>query len=425
MAPKTKSGPVIPEDRGQYTFFRWRALIMINEAEINSTTEEVEGSIMDHPTYFEEPAAILISRLTIEVTLAFIGLLGNAMVLFVISRQSKFRSGLKVFIGNLALADIGILTISFPIAVAKEQLPFHWPFGKVFCLYFYPLAEVFLGVSVWSVTAIAIERYRRIATKTAVRGSPYISTKPLKWALVLIWIVSFLVVSFPLLFVMDFVEDVNAAIFCVMRWSKTVHSIYIVSMFIFWYLLPMGAIIFTYVQISRQLQLSNRFHRSSIRGRSKERKLENSIIRSSEEQKRMRQNSKAKKILTPIVLVFAISMLPLNALRILLLFSDDFLKDKYFFVAYNVCVIGVVINSASDPVIYSIVSNDFRVELKAMLFRVTQSLRNLVKIKATDRNANILNTKICQHKQQEGQFSPEQAEKSLCETPQSLLVTPV
>ena len=118
-------------------------------------------------------------------------------------------------------------------------------------------------------------------------------------------------------------------------------------------------------------------------------------------------------------------MLPLNALRILLLFSDDFLNDKYFLVAYNVCVIGVVINSASDPVIYSIVSNDFRVELKAMLFRFAQSLRNLVKIKVTDRNANILNTKICQHKPQEGQFSPEQAEKSLCETPQSVLVTPV
>lgn len=392
---------------------------MMNEAEVNGTADETESSPkMDHP-YFQELTAILTVRLVIEVTLAFMGLLGNAMVSFVISRQSKFRSGLKLFIRNLALADIGILAISFPIAVVKEQLPVYWPFGKAFCLYFYPLAEVFLGVSVWSITAIAIERYRNIATNTAVRNSAYISTRPLKWGLFVIWVASFLVVSFPLLFVMEFVEH-SSGIFCVIGWSHTMHRIYIVSLSLFWYILPLGIIVFTYVQISRQLRQSNKFHRSSIKRRSRERKLENSIIRSSEERKRMRQNSKAKKILTPIVLVFAISMLPLNVLRVLLIFREEFIFHKYFYVVYNVCVIGVIINSASDPFIYSIVSNDFRVELKAVWFRFTQRLRNLVKIRATDGNANIFNPGIYHRKSRERHLSPDREE-----TPNTVLVTPL
>jgi len=100
----------------------------------------------------------------------------------------------------------------------------------------------------------------------------------------------------------------------------------------------------------------------------------------------MRQNSKAKKILTPIVLVFTISMLPLNALRVMLLFWEELAFEKHFLLIYNVCVIGVVINSAADPLIYSIVSKDFRSELKEIASQFTQTLRNLIKLRRDDNN---------------------------------------
>ncbi|XP_022799027.1 neuropeptide Y receptor type 6-like [Stylophora pistillata] len=337
--------------------------------------------------YYEEPFVVMVARLTFEVMLAFVGLVGNITVSFVISRQRKFRSGLKLFIRNLALADIGILAISFPIAVAKEQLPLHWPFGKVGCLYFYPLAEVFHGVSVWSITAIAIERYRKISTFNGFRCSTYISTKPLKWVIVVIWIVSFLVVTFPLLFVMNFVEDPTVT-YCDVAWSHTIHIVYIISMTIFWYLLPLGIIVFTYAKITRQLQHSNNFHRSIIKQRSREKNIRDSHIsmRFTGEEKRMRQNSKAKKILTPIVLVFTISMLPLNFLRVLLVFWKEFFFEKFFWMIYNICVIGVVINSASDPLIYSIVSKDFRLQLKEISSRFTQRLHNVVRLRRDDKN---------------------------------------
>ena len=356
----------------------------MEEEKMNNVTDKSQGSsTLDHN--FQEPAGMLIARLIIEVALAFMGFIGNAMVAFIISRQRRFRSGLKLFIRNLAFADIGVLTVSFPIAVVMEQFPSHWPLGKAFCLCFYPLAEMFLGVSVWSITAIAIERYRKITATSGVRGCSDSSNKSLKWGLLVIWISSFLVVSLPLLIVMDY-EEHSTGTMCLVVWSITMNWIYIISLTIFWYLLPLGIIIFTYVKISHQLQQSNHFHKSSIKRRSPERKLENSMILSSEEGKRMQQNSKAKKILTPIVVVFAISMLPLNVLRVLQLFWEDIVFHKYFFLIYHVCVIGVVVNSASDPLIYSIVSKDFRKELKAFLYRFAQRLRNLVKIKTADKS---------------------------------------
>lgn len=362
----------------------------MEEPGIDNFTEEIDSSPTMNQLYFEEPAVLMITRLTIEVTLAFMGLVGNTVVSFVISRQHRFRSGLKLFIRNLAFADIGILAISFPIAVVKEQLPFYWPFGRVICLYFYPLAEVFHGVSVWSITAIAIERYRKITTIKGATNSTYISTKSLNWGLLAIWLISFLVVSLPLLFVMDFMEhntETSTEIFCVVAWSHTIHSIYIISLAIFWYLLPLVIIVFTYVKISREIQQSNEFHKTSIRRRSRQGNLEDSRnTRLTMEAKRMRQNSKAKKILTPIVLVFTISMLPLNALRVMLLFWEELAFEKHFLLIYNVCVIGVVINSAADPLIYSIVSKDFRSELKETASQFTQTLRNLIKLRRDDNN---------------------------------------
>ena len=350
----------------------------MNETSTNNASKD---SFSVDERFNEEPFAVMVARLSIEVTLAVLGLLGNVLVFFAISQQKTFRSGIKLFIRNLALADIGILAISFPFAVVNEQMPRRWPFGKAICLYLYPLAEVFLAVSVWSVTAIALERFRNIVA--AVRRSSHISTRPIKWGILTIWLVSFVFVSLPLFFTMAYMEDDAGGIVCVMDSSRVVHNTYIAFQTVFWYGLPLGIIIFTYVKISGQIHKSNKFHRTNLQRRSEHKKPSDLRTRISDEAKRMKQNSKAQKLLTPIVFVFAISMLPLNLSRVLLVIWDELIFSKYFLVMYNVCVLGVVINSASDPLIYSIVSKDFRSELMAS-FQNTIRLRNLLNLKKED-----------------------------------------
>jgi len=125
---------------------------MTSNTSINATT--ISTSI-----YVNEPYSVRIVRLVLVSLLASLGFLGNLWVIIQVSKRNS-RSPLTLYITNLAMADMGVLVFSFPIAIIKEQMPLSWPLGPVFCHYFYPLTEVFHGASIWSIAAIAAERYR-------------------------------------------------------------------------------------------------------------------------------------------------------------------------------------------------------------------------------------------------------------------------
>lgn len=113
--------------------------------------------------YIQEPDVLKIARLIFVSLMAILGLLGN---LWVAIKVSKRRSLLSCYICNLAVADMGVLALSVPIAIIKEQMPTNWPLGSFFCHYLYPLTEVFHGASIWSIAAIAAERYHGMQMRT-------------------------------------------------------------------------------------------------------------------------------------------------------------------------------------------------------------------------------------------------------------------
>lgn len=125
---------------------------------INLTSSAMNVTTSIQPWLYE-PYSLKILRLVLVGFLATLGLHGNAWVIYQIRKQ---RSPLSCYICNLAVADMGVLAFSFPIAVIKEQLPTDWPLGTIICHYLYPLTEVFHGASIWSIAAIAAERYRGI-----------------------------------------------------------------------------------------------------------------------------------------------------------------------------------------------------------------------------------------------------------------------
>lgn len=110
------------------------------------------------PDYVKEAEWLRVGRLSLESLIAFFGVLGNICVVIAISRCPFMHSVTNMFIRNLAIADIGVLVLSFPFAVVKEQTLYHWPLGKAMCRVVYPLSEIFIGVSVWSMVIIAVDR---------------------------------------------------------------------------------------------------------------------------------------------------------------------------------------------------------------------------------------------------------------------------
>ena len=81
----------------------------------------------------------------------------------------------------------------------------------------------------------------------------------------------------------------------------------------------------------------------------------------------MRQVEKTKQILTPLVLVFVVTMLPSNMFRLMMVYIPGLSSNKYFFVFYNIFVTLTVANSAANPLIYCLVSREFRRALISLL----------------------------------------------------------
>ena len=316
--------------------------------------------------YYHEAHWLEILRMTFQVLLASIGVAGNVTVCLVITFQPQMHTVFNYYVRNLAIADLGILLMSFPLAVIKERYPFHWPLGECFCQYILPLSDIFFGVSVWSITLIAVDRYKAIVRGALPkRGSAVFMSTSARLIVVSVWILSFSIISLPLYFVMNFVDyrPNFDMVDCSPKWPNMdagdeMRQIYIIGLTIFWYVLPLAIITTTFCSITRKLRSSTKFNKA-MRG-------DYGGVREQRVRKRLRerQNSKAKKLLIPVVSLFAVTMLSLNVFRLVVLYWKDLSMHKYFWVYYNMCVICVIANSSANFFIYSVVSEEFRQSFK-------------------------------------------------------------
>ena len=146
-----------------------------------------------------------IIKLSVEVFIALFGIFGNVLVAVVVKGLGKKKTATDFYLLNLAIADLGILLISFPLVAIKENVPTNWPLGEFACLYSSPLPEIFHGTSVWFIVVIAIVRYRKIVIpRKAIKNRNKFSLKYTKTIAGCIWVTSFLVFSLPLYFVVSF-----------------------------------------------------------------------------------------------------------------------------------------------------------------------------------------------------------------------------
>ncbi|XP_031564535.1 neuropeptide Y receptor type 2-like [Actinia tenebrosa] len=329
------------------------------------------------PDYIKEPLFLEVTRLTVEVSIAVLGVLGNVLVCHTVTSSKKLHSVANFHIRNLAIADLGVLLINFPLAVIKEQDPTNWPLGEFFCRYIYPIGDVFHGVSVWSITAIAIDRYRAIVG--GIRRDRKRALKTARATVILIWLVSFLIVSLPLFFVIDFkdLRPLYEVVDCTPSWPDRLdknifHQTYMIGIAVFWYILPLSVIISTYIKIGQRLKESSQFHKA--------------IRRSFSAKKRRRReqiNAKAKKLLTPVVVTFAVTMFPLNALRLAITYWEELHWDRFIWVYYNITVICVIANSSVNCLIYALVSAEFRREFKKKFYGWHSPKQHFESVKST------------------------------------------
>lgn len=119
--------------------------------ETNWCTSNDSLSILQEMPEMEMPAVEIV-KLTLQMLIAFFGVIGNVLVAAVVSRLPGIKkTSVDFYVQTLAIADLGTLLLTFPLTAIKEKLPLNWPFGEFTCLYLSSVPEIFYGASVWCI----------------------------------------------------------------------------------------------------------------------------------------------------------------------------------------------------------------------------------------------------------------------------------
>ena len=316
------------------------------------------------PTYLDEPLAATVFQITLWSTIAFLGVIGNLLVCLVIVRRLR-KTSMNYYLLSLAIADLGVLLIIYPVAVCKYLKPFKWLLGERACLYMFPTEEIFFGASIWSITAIAIERYRNIV---GAKRYQFWKRSGLKTAfrIFAVWLASFLVSSVPLYPVMKYEPTIPL---CIHTWSDRYRDIYSITLIIVWYVFPLAVITFTYVKIKERVRDSIAFRDSMTvnDGLDYTKMSQSALTRRTSGGRIWRQSKKTQRILTPLVILFAVTMFPLNALRLAVFIDGNIPRNKYYKLAVGLIGMFVIINSSVNPLVYYITSKEFKEAFKSTL----------------------------------------------------------
>ena len=344
---------------------------------------------------------------------ALVGIVGNVCVCFVVIRGKKMYTIANLFLMNLAVADICVLAICYPLTIIRNVI--NWPFGAIVCKVLPSISDCFYGVSMGCITAIAIYRYRMILHPM----TSHISFKHAKIAVVVIWIMALCVISVPLCWVLQlrtaqvpitsgngssgnhslanftqsqsfFNETFKYASSglvnlttnqtragslankqvkfktitkCISSWpSPSFREVYQIVQ-ISWYILPLSVILFTYMRIRTYLKKTMRYEWT---------KTGNDSAPQTGLTSRVIGIKRALTLLAPVVITFAILMFPWNLIRLLSLVMDIKSKIKYIFSYIEIAGAMMIANSCSNPFIYYIMSKDFRDEFRRQFRLLTR-----------------------------------------------------
>eukprot|EP00795_Rhopilema_esculentum_P013113 gene13113-3901_t len=357
---------------------------------------------------------------------AVVGIIGNVCVCFIVIRGKKMYTIANLFLMNLALADIFVLSICYPLSIIRNEMS--WPFGEVLCKILPSLSDSFYGVSMGCITAIAIYRYRMILHSMTT----HMSFTHAKITLVIIWVLALCVISVPLCWILKlktyripvFVPSAESASNalnisyypkpnssfldtqdfpvnfglnssanpqgylanttdknqstsanprqryitirkCTSQWPPRFRKIYQIVQ-ISWYVLPLSVILFTYLRIRTYLKKTLRYEWTKTGENSTPQSgLTNRVI----------GIKRALTLLAPVVVTFAVLMFPWNLLRFLSLVMN-LSEIEHIYTYLDIAAAMMIANSCSNPFIYYIMSKDFRDEFRRHFRQFTKCYKS-------------------------------------------------
>ena len=285
-----------------------------------------------------------VARFSIFSFVWVLGIWGNVTVIITICSTKRLRSSSNYFIANLAVADLGALCISMPMAVIGQVTD--WPFGEVVCRFLNPLKDLFLHVSFITLTAIAIDRY----IHTAYPFKPHISIYKVKLIIALIWLIDYLLVPLPMGFVMKVDTHLNGLKVCMTKWSPKGQKISI---------LVVAGFVFLSIFLTALAYLGVAVAMFRQRGRIKKRAQE-MVTQEKAMRRQLEKNAKTVKLMVVIVLAFWLTVLPLTIFGLLLELKVLVLTATEYVISLFIVLHLLFLQHCINPIILYVLCKEMR-----------------------------------------------------------------
>ncbi|XP_026154031.1 apelin receptor B-like [Mastacembelus armatus] len=284
-----------------------------------------------------------------------LGLSGNGVVIFTVWRAQNKRRAADVYIGNLAIADLTFV-VTLPLWAVYTAMGYNWPFGVALCKISSYVVLLNMYASIFCLTCMSFDRYLAIvhslsSTQLRTRGH-------MRGCLRAIWLLSGLLAAPTLIFRTTIYDSTSNRTSCAMDFSlvttKKQENLWVAGLSIsssaLGFLLPFLAMMVCYGFIG--CTVTRHFN----------------TLRKEDQRKR-----RLLKIITTLVVVFAVCWMPFHvlkcadALSYLDLFPASCAFLRFLLLAHPYATCLAYINSCLNPFLYAFFDLRFRSQCLCLL----------------------------------------------------------
>ncbi|XP_037530822.1 neuromedin-K receptor-like [Nematolebias whitei] len=291
---------------------------------------------------FVQPAWRLALWSVAYVTALAVAVVGNLVVVWIIVAHKRMRTVTNYFLLNLAVSDACTAAfnslINFVYAAHGQ-----WYFGELYCRFhnFFPVTAVF--ASIYSMTAIALDRYTAIIHPL----KPRLSSKATLGVIFCIWSLAVVLAS-PLCYFSS-TRTLPGRTFCYVAWPRTADDpfTYHIIVTVLVYVLPLAVMGVTYTIVGVSLW------GSEVPGDS-----------SDNYHAQLSAKRKVVKMMIIVVVTFALCWLPYHVYFIVTGFNKRLVKWKYIQQVYLSVLWLAMSSTMYNPIIYCCLNSRFRAGFK-------------------------------------------------------------
>ncbi|XP_059491080.1 allatostatin-A receptor-like [Neocloeon triangulifer] len=276
-----------------------------------------------------------------------IGLIGNALVVVVVSANAQMRSTTNLLIINLAVADLLFIIFCVPFT-ASDYVLTYWPFGDVWCKIVQYLIVVTAYASVYTLVLMSLDRFLAV-----VHPIKSMSVRTERHAVIAICVLWVLIVfsSVPVYYShgerhYPFLDEVH--IVCVFLNEEYQWAAFQISFFVTSYVLPLALICGLYLcillRLWRGVAPGGRVSAESRRGK-----------------------KRVTRMVVVVVATFAICWCPIQI--ILVMKSLEMYEISAFGIMVQIIShVLAYMNSCVNPILYAYLSENFRKAFRKVIY---------------------------------------------------------